>query len=80
MFHGFGGTVLLVIRDAEFAARIAGVGVLRDHLLQVGDLRFGMTLPALHQRQVVEGASIVRLEGERLFQTVRGLRRISPTQ
>ena len=49
LFHGFVVAMLLVIGDAQFAARIARLRILRDHLLQIGDLRFGMPLPPLHQ-------------------------------
>ena len=54
----------LVEGDAELAEGIAGLRVLGDDGLQVGDGGFGMALAALDDGEVVEGAGAVGLEGQ----------------
>ena len=61
LLHRLVAAMLLVVGDAKLAARIAGFGILRDDLLQVGDLSLGMARSPLHQRHVVERPSIVRM-------------------
>ena len=67
------GAVLLVIRDAELAARIARFGILRNDIFEIGDFLVAVALAALDQGQVVKCARIVGFESESLLkQRARG--------
>src|SRR5271165_3295524 len=59
LLHSLIAAMLLIERDAKLAAGIARVGILRHHLLQIGDLSLGVSRPPLYQRHVVECASVV---------------------
>jgi hypothetical protein len=49
LLHRLIGAVLLVVRDPKLAPCVARLRILRDHLLQIGNLGFGVPLPALDQ-------------------------------
>ena len=66
--NGLLGAILLVVRDAEFAARIAAIGILRDNFFQVGFLGRSVARAALDQREIVKGTSIVRMQHQRHLQ------------
>src|SRR6202789_1165230 len=68
LLHGFVAAVLLIVRDTELSASISRVRILRDHLLQVGDLSFGMPLPAFDKSEIVESPSVIRTERKRLLE------------
>ena len=76
--HGIVGPVLLVVGDAELAARIAGLRILRDDFFEIGDSQLRDAFAALDERQIVERAGIVRMQLPALSPAAGALSSISP--
>ena len=62
LLQSFIAAMLLIVADAKLPPRVPRLRILRNNLFQIGNLQFGMPLPAFYQRQVIERPRIVGMD------------------